>query len=326
MSDAKKSYTIWIILGGAGLLLGLCCLVVVLAGVYFYPTMLTGLPAVAPTIQGGVALTPDLMLTAYAIAGATPNVPLTESPVTQAPLPQTTEPPVPPTAEPPPTIDYMGIQFSFGPPVAQSAQPETIPAAPGDPAQAFPGEIHPEYYQFKFSGYPLSGTFHEPQILIYPAPAYAAMDPGAAQIIQDLKTLLAQKPSNPERIPFLPLWNAGQMMQSNVKYLEFKNGSGVRFLSQYGQAYYPVNNKDMFYTFQGLTSDEQWYVAAVMPASHSSLPSDQNQIPGGNFESFANNFETYMAGVEQTLSALTDNSFVPDLSQLDGLFQSMRVK
>jgi len=326
MSIEKRPFPIWVMLVGVGLLGGLCCLALVLAGVYFYPRMLTSLPMAAPTVEGGVALTPDIMLTAYAIAGVTPNAPLTELPGTEAQLPQTTEPPLPPTTEPPPTVDYLGIQFSFGPPVAQSAQPETVPAAPGDPAQAFPGEIHPEYYQFKFSGYPLSGTFHEPLILVYPAPAYAAMDASAAQVIQDLKQFLAQKPSNPDRIPFLPLWNAGQMMQSNVKYMEFKNGSGVRFLTQFGQAYYPVNNKDLFYTFQGLTGDGQWYVAAVMPVSNSTLPSDQNQIPSGDFDSFANNFETYIAGMEQNLSAQPDNSFIPDLSQLDALFLSMRVK
>ena len=44
-------------------------------------------------------------------------------------------------------------------------------------------------------------------------------------------------------------------MHSQVQYLDFKNGTGVRYLTQFDQGILPINNYELVYTYQGLTSD-----------------------------------------------------------------------
>jgi hypothetical protein len=115
------------------------------------------------------------------------------------------------------------------------------------------------------------------------------------------------------------------MMPPQVSYLDFQNGTGVRFLTQMGQAYYPINNRDLFYTFQGMTHDGKYYVAAILPVSHPSLPADGSEIPGDDFNTFADNFETYAAEVAAQLDAEAADSFAPSIVLLDEMMQSLKV-
>ena len=63
-------------------------------------------------------------------------------------------------------------------------------------------------------------------------------------------------------------------MHVQVQYLDFKSGTGVRFLTQFNNGMAPVNNHDLIYTFQGLTSDGKYYIAAVLPVTHPDLPAN----------------------------------------------------
>jgi len=61
----------------------------------------------------------------------------------------------------------------------------------------------------------------------------------------------------------------------------------------YGQALYPVDNQNLFYTYQGMTYDNQYYISAVMPVIHLGLPDDgYSEID--DWEEFSNNFDSYI--------------------------------
>lgn len=47
------------------------------------------------------------------------------------------------------------------------------------------------------------------------------------------------------------------------------DGGGIRYLTQFGQAAGLITNPELFYTFQGLTDDGAYYVAAVFPVAQS---------------------------------------------------------
>jgi hypothetical protein len=213
-----------------------------------------------------------------------------------------------------------GIRFSYDDAIVDEVVPETVP--PEEHPEPGTGVI-PEHIGLAFNGYVLPDTFHEPYIHIYPVDELEAGWEYAGTIVAELQQMLAEKPAAPEPIPFLPVFNAGQMMRAQVAYLDFQNGTGVRFLTQYDQAYIPINNHEMFYTFQGLTSDGKYYVAAILPVSHPSLPAEGTGIPGGDWEAFAQNFETYASDIEQQLDAQDASSFTPDLSLLDAMIQSL---
>lgn len=95
--------------------------------------------------------------------------------------------------------------------------------------------------------------------------------------IDKLKTIINSPDQHlPENLPFLPTFNAGQVFHSNERPFAFQNGTGIRFLTQYAQAPYPVNNFSLFYTFQGLTNDGKYYVAAILPINAAFLSPDGN--------------------------------------------------
>lgn len=229
----------------------------------------------------------------------------------------------PPTETPEPTpepdVSFQGVSFSYEESLASSITPETIPA---DADAAVESWANPEHIQFTLDGYPLSGTFHQPRIMVFPVDAYKTINPTAGEIIAQLQQLLADNPTNPEVIPFLPVFHAGQFMQAHVKYLDFQNGSGVRFLTQYGQDAWPINNEDLFYAFQGLTLDGQYYISAILPVSHPSLP-DPGSVPMD--DAFYENFMNYVADIERQLSAEHEDSFTPALWLLDVMIQSFEV-
>ncbi len=219
----------------------------------------------------------------------------------------------------PPDIVYQGISFCYDPSLATSITPETIPAFD---CQDCPGGSVPEHIQFSFMGYPLADTFHEAQIKVFPVDGYAAVNPYTVDIVANLQTLLASQPGNPESIPFLPLWNAAQFMQAQVGYFDFQNGSGARFLSMYGQAAGAVNNNELFYTYQGLTDDGRYYISAVLPISHPSLPATSPMDLGADFYE---NFETYIADAEIQLNGHAENTFAPTIQLLDEMMQSFTI-
>ncbi len=251
---------------------------------------------------------------------ATPETP--EMPTSEPSLEATTAPV--PAETPSPDVSFEGISFSYDGALAGRVTGEIVPAVP-------PGEdapfwfIEPEHFDFIFEGYPLQGTFHSPRIFIYPVAEFEAINEAAARTFTQLRPLLAEKPADPRSIPFIPVWNAGPLMLAQVRYLDFENGSGVRFLSQYGQAASPINNNALFYAFQGLTADGRFLVGAVLPVSHPSLPADSMEYPGGDTMAFAEAFPTYVADMEQQLNAQPADSFKPALALLDALIESISV-
>lgn len=190
--------------------------------------------------------------------------------------------------------------------------------------------IYPEHKIYSLQGYVLSDTFHEPRIFKFPVSEYEAMNEDVGGRIQVLKNILSN-PSQPipEKLPFLPTWNAGEVFHSNVQSINFQNGSGVRYLTQYGQFPAPVSNSEIFYTFQGLTNDGMYYISAVLPISIGFLTAqaspDSPVPPDGipfDWNDYTNNEGHYKAIIEK-LNTADPNAFNPALPLLDALIQSI---
>lgn len=247
----------------------------------------------------------------------------TEVPVVPTePAVQTTEPRVAEESD----VLFGGVSFSYDDALAADVVGQVVPAEGEDaPEWAW----IPEHIRLSFEGYALPGTFHEPRILVFSAEDLAVNEM-LQGIAANIQRVLAEKPDRPvgvfQAAGILPPMNAGHMMTPpQVSYLDFQNGTGVRFLTQMGQAYYPINNRDLFYTFQGITHDGKYYVAAILPISHSSLPADGSEIPSDDFNAFADNFEAYAAEVAAQLDAEAVDSFTPSVVLLDEMIQSLRV-
>lgn len=277
----------------------------------------------APTQSPAPTEEPSASATPAATAPAAVEPPTT-TPQATTPV-ESTDSFAPPNA-PAPNVDFQSIKFYRDNGLAATWACEIIPAEipSSDTQEAW---LLPSHFYFTFEGYPLSGTFHDPQIYVFPVRNFEDYNEAGLEVIAKLQQFLKDRPASVSgSIPFLPIFPAAQAMRAQVAYLNFQNGSGVRFLTQYGQAAKPINNHEMFYTFQGITLDGQYYVSVLMPISHPSLPADGSEIPGGDPSAFADNYTSYVRGIEQQLGDASASSFNPSLEMLDILVQSLSIK
>ncbi len=182
----------------------------------------------------------------------------------------------------------------------------------------------PEYTVATLQGYPVSNHLMEPQIFIYDVKALGEANEGAGEITASLESML-QSAQETAIMPFLPLVNATQVMHKQLQYLDFKDGQGVRYLTEFSQGIVPLNNHELIYTFQGLTSDGKYYVAAVLPVTHPSLPAD-GTISGDEPPEFGSDYLAYLENAANALSTEAANTFTPDLTLLDAVMNSLEIK
>lgn len=215
------------------------------------------------------------------------------------------------------------VSFTYDANIAGSVQGLTIPAE--TIPEAMMEMSHPTYTRFNFDVYILGKRFHDPRIEVYPVAEYKQVNKTVGGVMDALQQYLAYGTTQGS-IPFLPLFNAGQLVRVKVQKLNFQNGSGVRFLTMYGQWIPPINNQSFFYTFQGLTSDGKYYVTAIFPITHASLPEFDGVPSGFTNESWAAQAESYIAKQAADLEGQADGSFLPSVATLDALIQSLVVQ
>jgi hypothetical protein len=269
---------------------------------------------------------------------STPN----EAPVTVVPVQATEDLVVLPTAtqQPAQPPSFDGVPVAFGalhfvipPGMASGASGTQLPRVEGD--DAGPWELTPGHIQLMLEGYVLREKFHQPQIFVYPAQAYAEMYPAAFESIHRLDNILygPGAPVSIEQLPLVPFFNAGQVFASNIQVISFQNGQGVRFLTEYTQYAASANNHDLFYHFQGLTRDGAYYIIAILPVTAPGLAETSDAaaalpLGGVPYPDIADpnaDFQGYYIAVAALLDATSPESFAPALGQLDAFIQSMQV-
>ena len=184
--------------------------------------------------------------------------------------------------------------------------------------------------------YVLQGKFHQPQIYVYPAQAYAELVPPAFESIHRVNNILGYSPDAPisaDQLPAVPFFNAQQVFASNIQTISFQNGAGVRFLTEYAQYTAPVNNHELFYHFQGVTRDGAYYIIAILPITVPVLAETSDAAaalpPGGiaypDITDPNADWQGYYTAVTDLLNATSPDAFTPTINQLDLLIQSMQI-
>jgi hypothetical protein len=157
---------------------------------------------------------------------------------------------------------------------------------------------------------------------------FRAAYPDLYAAAQELRKILNARPRTltPKRTTIIdmPWIEASRSIFSRYQYLNFKSGSGVLFLTQYGQDAdpNPVNNEELTCNFQGLTRDGKYYIAARLAISHPSLPR------GIDFTDKIKRDKRhlYLRRAETRLNGLPENSFSPMLVSLKALLSSISVQ
>jgi len=222
---------------------------------------------------------------------------------------------------------FGGARLAFSSDLAQSAQGYNIAAVPVNPNAPALGGGAPAHLAIGFNGDALTADASpfQPAIRIYPTADLNALDPLVAQQVTALQTWLAAKPTTSDQpVPVLPIFNAQQMIHPQIKYLDFKNGQGVRLVTYYAQDVAPIANDGLFYTFQGLTADAKYYVTAFWPLRTDQLPNSYQEANIQDYDAFAKQFEAYLKTTSDQLNALPPDAFTPNLNALDAMIQSIQ--
>lgn len=287
------------------------------------PTQAALLPAetqVETGVDSPTASLPEVIIATEASEPAEQISPATAEPT----LPPAVDTPLPAAQDPQVGLyDFEGVNFSYDPALAAFIETETVSAQTGNDLP--PWELYPQHRVLSLRGYPLSGTFHEPKIIIYPTQEYLDTNPAIGDQVANLQQMLIGRRTDflPDSLPFFTLWNAGQVIFSQIKFLDFKNGSGVRYITQYGQGVYPIDNQLLFYTFQGITSDKNWLISAILPVNNAVLPDPNTLLADPDF---FDNYAAYLESTKILLDDLPDSSYLPGLALLDALFQSLEIQ
>lgn len=266
-----------------------------------------------------------------------PSIPtqpvITEPPVVTEP-PIVTEPPVvtePPIVTVPPVVTNVTcneLSIYLDPALASSYSCETVPESP------YEMETYPAHTELTLQGYLLAGKFFEPHISIYSVQRFNELKPEFVPgFVSSLQALISGGPApvftsfDTPHLPFLPVFNAAQVFFAQYLSVPFVSGGGIRFLTEFAQYSAPVNNNDLFYTYQGLTSDGLYWVSAILPINNPILPANADNPPGGvTWEDFSNNFEPYITDMVTQLNILPSESYLPTLTALDTLVASITVQ
>jgi len=168
------------------------------------------------------------------------------------------------------------------------------------------------------------GSSIEPYLFVYKVADLAATP--EQDRVDGLATLLAANEplSTTHMLPYLPLVNAAQVVHGAEERLNFANGQGIRYLAGFGQDPSPFLGRSFVYTFQGLTSDGQYYMALTWPLSTELFPAElpADFDAGAYFAAI----DQYLADTRATLSGAAPTAFTPDLTALDALVQSIEIK
>jgi hypothetical protein len=251
---------------------------------------------------------PVLILALILLACSITPAPTTESPVV-------TEPPVMTN------VTCNELSLYLDPALASGYDCQTVPES------SMEFDLYPQHTELTLQGYPLAGKFFEPHLSIYPVAQYTALLPDHIPgWVTALQTLIAGGAAGETSLPFLPVFNAAQVFHAQYLVVPFVSGGGIRFLAEYAQYAAPVNNTDLFYTYQGLTADGQYWISAILPVNLPGLPADATNLPGGvTPEEFSTNFTTYITDMIAQLNAQPAGAYAPSLAALDALVASITI-
>ena len=214
------------------------------------------------------------------------------------------------------------LSFYLNPSLGTEYECETVPESSDSdiPMDIF---TYPEHTELIINDYPLTQTQAITMIYVYPVERFSELLPDVLpRSVADLNSYLSGGTLSSRALPFLPPMPLAQVFFSQETVLSFHGGQGVRYLTQYNEFDNTINNKAIFYTFQGLSDDGMYWVTVTLPISNPILPAS-NPLEG---YTGSQNYDSYVREVKDALDAQAPGSFSPNLNMLDNLVGSISVR
>lgn len=221
------------------------------------------------------------------------------------------------------SITAAGITLEYDQNLLPDVQAEAVPAMTEPMAYE---TMHPEYALFTFPGM-------EGYLAVVPVGPMKQVVPESADTFQLLQNALAAKPGSFDTcVPQVPIVNfyhecSHQQLASNIGYIDFMNGSGIRYASVYAiQDLAPITNEYLVYNFVGFTAEGQYYLFGEMQIENEMLAMAGELIPEDVYTDMEGTImREYFKGWESALNE-AGVLYDPALEDIDRVFQSMRVR
>ncbi len=262
-------------------------------------------------------------------------------------------------------VSYGGVSFTFDPSLATEVKSRTIPAS----TDGKPSDVAPEHSSFTLVGYPLfkGSSRGDPEIKVFSIAKFReamsiasvegnkGVDPPNPpdwatyfdEEVRVLKALLAAKPTVhlgrfiakarrakgcSAAMPFLPMWEACMAFVGHVRYVNFKGGQGVFFLTQWERETTQISNEAMEYAFQGITDDGRYWIYAEFSVAAPFLPKGgEPELVTWNEKNYllphnSKKYQDYLQPIVAKLEALPDDRYQPNLKLLEQMIGSLEVR
>ncbi len=238
--------------------------------------------------------------------------------------------PAQPTVLPLPLANVTCNELSLyiDPVLGSDYECETVPESSSSdiPMDIF---TYPAHTELVIQNYPLTRTQFSPQIWIYPVSRFSELLPDVLpRHVSELEMFISSGTWSSGALPFLPPLPMVQTFFSHAAVISFNGGQGLRFITHYNESKNPIDNRTLFYTFQGLTDDSIYWVSVILPISSSILPDHVNFPPppeGYTDEGWFQNYNAYVNNVRDALEAQEPGLFFPTINSLDYLISSITV-
>jgi len=269
------------------------------------------------------------------------------------------------------SASHAGVSFSYDSSLASDVKGEVAqPGGCGKPGDVLP--VHVAFTLAGYPKPHESPFMRPPEIQVFPVAEYrralaACEKEMAATIIRssgplsyvsdfddDVRTLKALNATRPGpralgawlrrksrgrvylrgRMPLVPMYDVGEALRAKVSYVDFRNGSGVAFVTQYTIEDTLVSNQALAYVFQGLTRDGQYYVSAAFPVAAPFLPPEYTEAEAARLglnqtvlsgTKLGPRYRNYLARTARRLDALPPGDYRPGLGLLNDLLRSLDV-
>lgn len=239
------------------------------------------------------------------------------------------------------TITFNGSGFSWDRALADGVSVIQYAGEPLD--HEAPGSPQPPRTEFSLfrqipwdqvpideMGYPGSDREGKGSVIVYRLADIAPYE-FSQQQVEQLQALLAGRPDLAEymrvsddlmafKLPFLPVFPAGQVIRARAQYMDTSALQGISYVTVYRQDVSPFIASEFYYTFQGLSADGLFYVAAMFPLTIEGFPVDYPT--DFDYEAFIARLNEYFAESIAQINAAPAESFSPRLEQLDAVIQS----
>ncbi len=241
------------------------------------------------------------------------------------------------------TATHDGVRITFDVTLAREATAKTAPAAPLESADDKPDGVYPAHVAFTLVGMPdAPADSFEPALRVSSVEEYLkafSVAPRhvkeAERTLNELRRLIRRRPvALKGNVPTLPFPDATEVFHAHVKYLRFRGGSGVAFLTQSQQDYELINSQHASYSFRGLTDDGRFYVSADFPVG---APVIAPKRDAGTHEGYVlpreiggrparQRYAAYVERVRRKLERLRPEQFQPDLRLYEELLSSLEIR